>query len=64
MIHQVILHSLDLSQDQQCIIDSLPIPVVQFHLVPGSSGDWKAYGATYGKAVTKNKLSLGIVCIS
>jgi hypothetical protein len=39
MIRQVILHSLDLSHDQQCIIDSLPIPVVQFHLVPASSGD-------------------------
>lgn len=59
MIRQVILHSLDLSQDQQCIIDSLPIPVVQFHLVPGSSGDWKAYGATYGKAITKKQTVFG-----
>jgi hypothetical protein len=59
MIRQVILHSLDLSQDQQCIIDSLPIPVVQFHLVPGSSGDWKANGATYGKAITKKQTVFG-----
>lgn len=59
MIRQVILRSLDLSQDQQCIIDSLPIPVVQFHLVPGSSGDWKAYGATYGKAITKKQTIFG-----
>jgi hypothetical protein len=59
MIRQVILHSLDLSHDQQCIIDSLPIPVVQFHLVPSSSGDWKAYGATYGKAITKKQTIFG-----
>jgi len=59
MIRQVILHSLDLSHDQQCIIDSLPIPVVQFHLVPSSSGDWKAYGATYGKAITKKQTVFG-----
>ena len=59
MIRQIILRCLDLSQDQQCIIDSLPIPVVQFHLVPGSSGDWKAYGATYGKAITKKQTIFG-----
>ncbi|MFZ3070549.1 MAG: transposase [Anaerolineaceae bacterium] len=37
----------------------MPIPVVQFHLVPGSSGDWKAYGATYGKAITKKQTIFG-----
>lgn len=59
LIRQVILKSLDLSQDDQCIIDSLPIPVVQFHLVPGSTGDWKAFGATFGKAVTKKQTFFG-----
>jgi hypothetical protein len=51
LIRQVLLRSLDLSQDRQCIIDTafgVPIPVVQFHLVPASTGDWKAYQASFG----------------
>ena len=53
LIRQVILRSLDLRMDRQCSIDSLPTPVVQFHLVPGSTGDWRAFGATCGKVVTR-----------
>ena len=59
LIRLVILRSLDLSRDSQCLIDSIPIPVVQFHLVPGSSGDWKAYDATFGKAITKKQTIFG-----
>lgn len=59
LVRTVILHSLDLSQDRQCLIDSLPIPVVQFHLVPSSTGDWKAYQATFGKAITKKQTFFG-----
>ena len=59
LIRLVILHSLDLSRDPQCLIDSLPIPVVQFHLVPSSTGDWKAYEATFGKAITKKQTFFG-----
>jgi len=59
LIRLVILRSLDLSRDSQCLIDSLPIPVVQFHLVPSSSGDWKAYQATFGKAITKKQTFFG-----
>ena len=59
LIRIVLLRSLDLSQDRQCLIDSLPIPVVQFHLVPGSSGDWQAFQATYGKAITKKQTFFG-----
>jgi hypothetical protein len=59
LIRQIILRSLDLSQDRQCIIDSLPIPVVQFHLVPGSTGDWKAYEARFGKVTTKKQTIFG-----
>ena len=28
---------------------ALPLPVIQFHLVPGGKGEWPAYGAAYGK---------------
>ena len=59
LIRQVILGSLDLSMDRQCIIDSLPTPVVQFHLVPGSTGDWRAFGATFGKVTTKKQTIFG-----
>jgi hypothetical protein len=59
LIRLVILRSLDLSRDSQCLIDSLPIPVVRFHLVPSFSGDWKAYDATFGKAITKKQTIFG-----
>lgn len=58
-IRRIILNWLDVAQDRQCIIDSLPIPVVQFHLVPGSTGDWAAYGATYGKVPTQKQTIFG-----
>jgi hypothetical protein len=41
------------------VIDSLPIPVVQFYLVPGSTGDWKAHGATYGKVPSRSETIFG-----
>ena len=45
--------AVDLAQDRQCVIDSLPVPAVQFHLVPTSTGDWRAHGADFGKVPTK-----------
>jgi hypothetical protein len=59
LIRQVILKSLDIAQDRQCVIDSLPLPVVQFYLVPGSSGDWRAFEATYGKVPAKKQTIFG-----
>jgi hypothetical protein len=55
----MLLAQLDLSQDRQCVIDSLPIPVVQFHLVPGSSGEWPAYGANFGRIESKKETIFG-----
>ena len=52
-IRRILLTQLDLAQDGQCVIDSLPIPVVQFHLVPTSSGDWPVHSADFGKVSTK-----------
>ncbi|RME57673.1 IS982 family transposase [Candidatus Parcubacteria bacterium] len=59
LTRRIVLQMLDLAQDRQCIIDSLPIPVVQFYLVPGSTGDWKAYGATFGKVASKKETIFG-----
>jgi len=57
LLRQALLALIDVAADRQCAIDSLPIPVVQFHLVPGSTGDWRAYGATFGK-VSSKKLTI------
>lgn len=59
LIRQVVLERLDVRQDLQCAIDSLPVPVVQFHLVPGSSGDWAAHGARFGKVSSKKVTIFG-----
>lgn len=59
VIRQIILRSLDVAQDRQCALDSLPIPVVQFHLVPGSTGDWACHGAAFGKVPSKKQTIYG-----
>lgn len=59
LIRRAVLQWLDLAQDRQCLIDSLPVPVVQFYLVPSSTGDWKAYGATFGKVTSKKQTIFG-----
>jgi hypothetical protein len=53
VIWQVVLRQLDLSADGQAAIDSVPVPVVKFHLVPGATGDWAAHGADFGKVASK-----------
>ncbi len=50
---------MDLSQDRHCVIDSLPVPVMRFHLVPASTGDWAAYGTTFGKVPSKKQTIFG-----
>jgi len=40
LVRRIILQALDVAQDRQGVIDSLPIPMVQFHLAPGSTGEW------------------------
>jgi hypothetical protein len=50
---------VDVAQDRQCVIDSLPIPEIQFYLVPSSTGDWQAYEARYGKVPSKQEAIFG-----
>src|SRR5574341_495434 len=59
LIRCAILRVLDVAYDRHCTIDSLPIEVVQFHLVPGSTGDWAAHGATFGKVPSKKLTIFG-----
>ena len=59
LIRQALLQLLDVAYDRQCVIDSLPVPVIGFHLVPHSSNDWGAYGASYGKVSSKKQTIYG-----
>jgi IS5 family transposase len=59
LLRQLVLRMLDLAQDRQCVIDSLPVPVVKFHLVPGSTGDWDVHGAAFGKVTSKKQTIYG-----
>ncbi len=58
-IRRITLAVLDVAQDRQCVIDSLPIEVVKFHLVPSSTGEWDAHGAAFGRCTTKKRTIYG-----
>ena len=61
LIRRVLLQCLDVAQDRQCVVDSLPLPMVQCRLVPcaASSGDWKADGSTDGRVPSKKQTIFG-----
>lgn len=61
LIRRVLLDLLHAAQDRQCILDSLPVPVMGFHLVPGSvaKGGWQAFGAAYGRCASKQQTIFG-----
>jgi hypothetical protein len=59
LLRQLILRCLELAEDRDCVLDSLPVPVVQFYLVPRSTGDWSAYEATFGKVPSKKQTIFG-----
>lgn len=60
-IRQAVLAVLDVAQDHHCAIDSLPVPVLAFHLVPSAAGadGWRAEGADFGKVPTKKQTIFG-----
>ncbi len=58
-MRRLLLSELDLAQETQCVIDSLPIAVVKFHLVPASTGDWPAHQAAFGRVSTKKETIYG-----
>lgn len=59
LVRRVVLGVLDVAGDRQCVIDSLPVPVVQFHLVPGASREWAINGATFGRVSSKKQVIFG-----
>jgi hypothetical protein len=60
-LRRVALTLLDLAQDSQAVIDSLPVPVMRFHLVPSSANtsSWRAAGASFGKVASKKQTLFG-----
>lgn len=59
-LRRVLLATLDLAADRHCVIDSLPIPVIRFHLVPdGARSMWESYAARFGKVVSKQVTIFG-----
>lgn len=59
LVRRALLETLDLAQDRQCVIDSLPIPVVEFHAATTASPTWKAEGAAFGRIVSKRRTIFG-----
>ena len=58
-IRRLLLADIEGASEQLCIIDSLPIPVMQFHLVPSSTNNWSCYGANYGRVESKKQTIFG-----
>jgi Transposase DDE domain len=53
-VRRLVLRRLDLALDRLCILDSLPVPVIAFHLVPmANRADWQAYEARFGRVPAK-----------
>src|SRR5437867_12950749 len=59
LVRRVILGVLDVAQERKCVIDSLPVPVVKFHLAPRASREWAVAGARYGTVSTKKEKIYG-----
>ena len=58
-IRQMLLSDIEAASENLCIIDSLPMPVIQFHLAPSSSNDWSCYGADYGRVESRKQTIFG-----
>ncbi len=59
VVRRAVLGLLDLASDRYCAVDSLPVPVVGFHLAPVCSREWAAYGASFGKVASKRQTIYG-----
>ena len=58
-IRQMLLSDIETASENLCIIDSLPIPVIQFHLAPASSNNWSGYGADHGRVESGKQTIFG-----
>jgi hypothetical protein len=58
-IRQLVLSMLDVAQDAYGVIDSIPLPVMEFHLAPQRTREWDAAGATFGYCASKKQTFFG-----
>jgi IS5 family transposase len=58
-LRQITLTLLDVAQDAYGAIDSIPVPVVHFHLARQRSRDWDAAGARFGYCASKKQTFFG-----
>jgi IS5 family transposase len=58
-IRQLVITMLDVAQDAYGAIDSLPLPVMHFHLASQRTHDWDAHGATFGFCASKKQVFFG-----
>jgi Transposase DDE domain len=59
LLRCAIVRLLDMAKETMCVIDSLPVPAVQFHLAPQARGDWAEHGAAFGKVSSKKQTIFG-----
>jgi hypothetical protein len=59
-VRRLLTATLDLAADHQCVLDSLPVPVIHFHLVPrGARSYWESYEARFGRVPSKSLTIFG-----
>ena len=59
-VRRRLLARLDLALDGQCVLDSLPVPVIRWHLVPdGARAEWEDRGARIGYVASKKQWVFG-----
>jgi hypothetical protein len=60
-LRQQVLRHFELAADTHWVIDSLPIPVMTFPLVPRAPAraTWQAYGARFGRIASKRQTIFG-----
>ncbi len=63
LVRRAIVQLLDVAQQCTCVIDSLPVPAVAFHLAPQASREWAAHGAAFGKVSSKKQTIMATSCI-
>ena len=58
-MRRMMLARTELYYDEHCVVDSLPVPVVKFHLAPQSRIRWSDWGADYGPVPSKKEMIFG-----
>ena len=58
-LRRMMLARMEHYRDAHCVVDSLPIPAVQFHLAPQSRAKWSQWGADYGPVPSKKMMIFG-----